>query len=126
VAGAGEKPSPIRVSCVADLESAYVSGNSLPTWDAGAAPFVELARRCYWDRNLGDFWSHVLVAEGSCDIGLDPIVNLWDLAPLEVIVEEAGGRFTNLAGRPGADGGSAISSNGLLHDAALAILTKAP
>ncbi|MGH9057849.1 MAG: inositol monophosphatase family protein, partial [Acidimicrobiales bacterium] len=58
----------------------------------------------------------------ACDIGLDPIVSLWDLAALQVIVEEAGGRFTDLAGNPRADGGSAVSSNGLLHEEALAVL----
>jgi histidinol-phosphatase len=64
----------------------------------------------------------MLVAEGACEIALDPVVSLWDLAAIQVIVEEAGGRFTDLAGSPRADGGSAISSNGVLHDVALAIL----
>ena len=65
----------------------------------------------------------MLVAEGVCDIGLDPIVSLWDLAALQVIVEEAGGRFTDFTGVARPDGGSAISSNGLLHDLALHVLT---
>ena len=120
----GQDPAPIRVSKVDSLEHAYASGNALSAWDTseGRERFVELASRCFWDRGLGDFWSHVLVAEGACDIGLDPIVSLWDLAALQVIVEEAGGRFTDLAGVARADGGTALSTNGLLHDAALALL----
>jgi histidinol-phosphatase len=120
----GEPGGPLHVSRVANLADAYASGNALPSWRHHSGPdrFVGLASRCFWDRNLGDFWSHVLVAEGACDIGLDPIVSVWDVAALQVIVEEAGGRFTDLAGAATIEGGSAISTNGLLHDAALAVL----
>ncbi|MGH9094700.1 MAG: inositol monophosphatase family protein, partial [Acidimicrobiales bacterium] len=102
-----------------------LSGATLRHWDAhgGVGRVLALALRCGRDRSFGDFWSHVMVAEGACDIGLDPIASLWDLAALQVIVEEAGGRFTDLDGVARADGGSAISTNGFLHDAALAILT---
>jgi histidinol-phosphatase len=117
-------PTPIQVSAVSDLDNALLSGGSLRTWlerdDPG--PAVALALRCWSDRSFGDFWSHVLVAEGACDIGLDPVASLWDLAPLQVIVEEAGGRFTSVDGQAGADGGSGVSSNGLLHDAVVALL----
>src|SRR5947209_16007805 len=85
-------------------------------------PLLSLASRCWRTRGFGDFWSHVLVAEGACDIGLDPVVSLWDLAALQVIVEEAGGRFTDLGGLAHADGGSAVSTNGSLHDEVLALL----
>ncbi|HWE53946.1 MAG TPA: inositol monophosphatase family protein [Acidimicrobiales bacterium] len=124
---AGSGPSRISVSRVADLADVHVSGASLGSWDDWGGPgvYLELAARCYADRSFGDFWSHVLVAEGVCDIGLDPIVSLWDLAPLQVIVEEAGGRFTDFGGQARADGGSAISSNGLVHEAARAILIGA-
>jgi histidinol-phosphatase len=123
-ANTGGPAAPIWVSSVADFQHAHVSGNALSSWSHqhGPDPFVALAEKCYWDRNLGDFWSHVLVAEGACDLGLDPIVSLWDLAPLQVIVEEAGGRFTDLTGAATVHGASALSSNGLLHDEALAIL----
>jgi len=67
----------------------------------------------------------VLLAEGAVDIACEPEVSLWDLAALDVIVREAGGRFTDLSGVPGPSGGSALASNGTLHDAALARL-KAP
>jgi histidinol-phosphatase len=119
----GGEPVQLHVSQVKDLADAHVSGSALSSW-GNPQPYVDLATSCFADRNFGDFWSHVLVAEGACDIGLDPIVSLWDLAALQPIVEEAGGRFTDFAGRARPDGGSAISSNGVLHDQALAILTK--
>ena len=76
-------------------------------------------------RALGDFWAHMLVAEGSAEIAIDAIgVSVWDLAAPLVIVEEAGGRFTDLEGRPRADGRAAIASNGLLHEDALALAAE--
>ena len=124
---AGGDATPIRVSRVADLSDAQVSNGSLSGWEehGGPAGAVALALRCWRDRAFGDFWSHMLVAEGACEIALDPVVSLWDLAALQVIVEEAGGRFTDVGGVARADGGSAVSSNGLLHDEALAILRGA-
>jgi len=121
-AGAGR----IEVSRVSSLADAQVSGASLSGWEehGGPAGAVELALRCWRDRAFGDFWSHMLVAEGACEIALDPVVSLWDLAAVQVIVEEAGGRFTDLDGVARADGGSAVSSNGLLHDEALGILRR--
>jgi histidinol-phosphatase len=114
----------IQVSRVSSLSDAQVSGASLSGWEerGGPAGAVALALRCWRDRAFGDFWSHMLVAEGACEIALDPVVSLWDLAAVQVIVEEAGGRFTDLTGVARADGGSAVSSNGLLHGEALAIL----
>jgi histidinol-phosphatase len=118
-------PTPIRVSGVRDLADAQLSGSTLRDWEphGGVGRVVALALRCGRDRSFGDFWSHVLVAEGACDIGLDPIASLWDLAALQVIVEEAGGRFTDLSGVDRADGGSAVSTNGLLHAVVLGLLT---
>ena len=123
--GAFADGSPIRVSAVGTLGDAMLSYASLSGWEErglGEA-FTGLARRCWRTRALGDFWSHVLVAEGSVDLAVEPEVSLWDLAPLKLIVEEAGGRFTDLAGTPTDDGGSAVSSNGVLHDEVLAALT---
>ena len=125
-APASRTGSPIRVSAVSRLEDAQLSNASLAGWEdhGGPSRVVDLALRCWRDRAFGDFWSHMLVAEGACEIALDPIVSLWDLAAIQVIVEEAGGRFTDLSGIVRADGGSAISSNGLLHDEALVILNS--
>jgi histidinol-phosphatase len=121
----GRPGAPISVSGVSDLAQAHLSGNALSYWRSrgGPGPYIDLALRCYADRCFGDFWSHVLVAEGLVDIGVDPEASLWDLAALEVIVEEAGGRFSDLEGRPGVRGGSALSTNGLLHPAALEVLS---
>jgi histidinol-phosphatase len=122
--GALADGSPIRVSGVASLDDAMLSYASLSGWESrGLGPaFAALARRCWRTRALGDFWSHVLVAEGAVDLAVEPEVSLWDLAPLKIIVEEAGGRFTDLAGTPTDGGGNAVSTNGLLHDEVLAML----
>ena len=122
-AGAHRNGAPIRVSAVARLADAHLSYNDLRTfahhgYGEGAAALAATAGRV---RGFGDFWSHVLVAEGAVDIAAEPVVNAWDLAPLQVIVEEAGGRFTDLAGRPGFAGGNVLTSNGLLHDEALGL-----
>jgi histidinol-phosphatase len=83
-------------------------------------PLPSLATRAWHARGYGDFWSHMLVAEGAIDGAIDAIgVSVWDLAAVQVIVEEAGGTFTDFAGEHRVDGGSAISSNGHLHQALL-------
>ena len=64
----------------------------------------------------------MLVAEGAVDVSAEPEVSLWDLAALMVIVEEAGGTFTDLSGRRTPDGGSAVSTNGILHAEVLSLL----
>lgn len=74
---------------------------------------------------MGDFWSYMLVAEGAAEIALDPVVSLWDMAAQQVIVEEAGGRQTDLSGARDPGGGSGVATNGLLHEAALATLSPA-
>jgi histidinol-phosphatase len=123
-AGAFAGGRPIRVSRVAELADAVLAYSSLGSWEEHGLGerFTALARRCWRTRGFGDFWSHMLVAEGAADIACEPEVALWDLAPLQVIVEEAGGRFTDLGGTARADGGSAVTSNGLLHDRVLATL----
>ncbi len=118
-------PRRITVSGVADLADAYLSTTDLGSFLAAgtAEGYLELVRRCWTSRAFGDFWQHVLVAEGVLDLAVDPEVNPWDVAAVQVLVEEAGGRFTDLAGRPRHDRGSGLSSNGLLHDAVLGVLT---
>jgi histidinol-phosphatase len=122
--GAHYPEQPIRVSEISDLADAHLSSCGPEGWQDHGGPqrLLDLSSRCWRDRAFGDFWSHVLVAEGACDIGIDPIVSLWDLAALQVIVEEAGGRFTDFRGVARADGGSAVSTNGRLHEKALAVL----
>ena len=115
---------PCRVSQVAVVDDAHLSYSSLNGWDARGLldGFLDLAGRVWRTRAFGDFWSHMLVAEGAVDISCEPEVSLWDLAALQVVVEEAGGRFTDLSGVDRPDGGSVVCSNGLLHDAALTAL----
>lgn len=122
----GREPRRLRVSGVRDLADASLSFSSLHGWEAapgGLAGLLELSRRVWRTRAYGDFFSYALVAEGAVDAAAEPEVSLWDLAALSVLVEEAGGRFTDLAGRRGPAGGSAVVSNGLLHDDLLALLS---
>jgi len=122
--GAFADGHPIRVSQVKDLADAQLSYDSVMSFEAYGLGdrFLDLARRCWRTRGLGDFWSHVLVAEGAVDVAAEPEVSLWDVAAVQIIVEEAGGRFTDLGGAARPDGGSAVSTNGLLHDEVLAAL----
>jgi histidinol-phosphatase len=75
-------------------------------------------------RGIGDFWSHMLVAEGALECGLDAVVEPYDIAPLKIIVEEAGGIFTSLMGNNTIRDGSAISSNGILHEQLQSLFVK--
>nr|WP_214368577.1 inositol monophosphatase family protein [Pseudonocardia sp. H11422] len=118
--GAGE-PQRIAVSGVADLGDVYVSTTNLNTFRENDTldRWLELTGRCWETRAFGDFWQHCLVAEGVLDLAVDPAGSAWDLAAIQVLVEEAGGRFTDLAGAATFAGGGGMSSNGLVHDAAL-------
>jgi histidinol-phosphatase len=120
------KASPCRVSRVSSLSDASLSYSSIASWeDAGRLPeFLGLARKVWRSRAYGDFWSHVLVAEGAVDVSAEPEVNLWDLAALQIVVTEAGGGFTDLTGLPRPDGGSAVCTNGLLHAEVLNLLAS--
>jgi histidinol-phosphatase len=123
--GAFANGAPIRVSRVTRLADVHLGHASVSSWAARGLRdrFLELERRCWRGRGFGDFWMHVLVAEGAVDVAVEPEVSLWDVAAVQLIVEEAGGRFTSLEGVPRPDGGSAVSSNGLLHDEVLGILS---
>ena len=116
-----------RVSQVRRLADAFLCYSSLLGWEEhGALPaFLDLHRSVWRTRAYGDFWSHVLVAEGVADISCEPELSLWDLAALQPIVEEAGGRFTDLSGASRVDGGNVLCSNGLLHDEVLGRLGRA-
>ena len=111
----------IRASAIDTLEEAHLTYDSVTDFDlhGGAVRFLSLMRRCTRSRGFGDFWAHMLVAEGAVEIAIEPSVAIWDMAPVQIIVEEAGGRFTDMAGNARIDGGSAVSTNGLVHDAGL-------
>lgn len=122
------EPWQITVSGVDSLADAYLSTTDLGSWNKyhSRNSYLNLVDACWETRAFGDFWQHCLVAEGALDLAAEPVVSPWDVAALQVIVQEAGGRFTDLTGRPRHDGGSSLSSNGLLHDAALATLGPHP
>ncbi|HEY8407652.1 MAG TPA: inositol monophosphatase family protein [Gaiellaceae bacterium] len=110
----------IGVSKIARLEEATVSFSRSGLRDPRT---IELALAAWHAQPFSDFWAHLLVAEGGVDAAAEHVMNTWDNAVLQVIVEEAGGRFTDLAGKSRIDGGSGVSTNGLLHDEVLARLT---
>lgn len=116
--------SRLRVSQVSRLEDASFSYSSLSGWeDRGLlGGFLDLTRSVWRTRAYGDFWSYVLVAEGAVDVAAEPELALHDMAALVPIVTEAGGTFTSVTGQPGPFGGSALATNGLLHDQVRAFL----
>jgi histidinol-phosphatase len=124
--GLSDGPRRIRVSAVRALADAQLCISGFDGWEAagGLDSMLSLARSCWRTRGFGDFWIYMLVAEGVAEIGCEAAVSLWDLAAPQVIVEEAGGTFTDLAGVPTAAGGDALATNGLLHLEALALVRR--
>src|SRR4051812_19738604 len=108
----------MSVSRVGDLADASLSYSSLSGWhDVGREKaFLGLTRNVWRTRAYGDFWNYMLVADGAVDVAAEPQVALHDLAAPSIVVTEAGGRFTDLAGGEGPAGGSAVATNGHLHD----------
>ena len=106
----------IKVSKVSTISDASISYSDFVGWGSRLEPFQKMLNSAWRTRAIGDFWSHMLVAEGSIDVAIEPSLALWDMAALEIIVREAGGIFTDISGRNGPFGSSAISTNGLLHN----------
>jgi histidinol-phosphatase len=117
-------PRQLRVSQVAELSSASFSCSDHVGWTERGLDngFRVLTKSAWRYRAYGDFWSHMLVAEGAVDVAAEPDLAAWDMAALVPIVEEAGGRITAVDGRPALEGGSAVTTNGLLHATVLATL----
>jgi histidinol-phosphatase len=122
---AAEQARPLRVSAIAQLADAQVCYGDVDWYERTGCldGLLELIRGCWRARGFGDFWQYMLVAEGLAEVASDPSVKLWDLAAPMLVVQEAGGRFSDFTGLATADGGSGLASNDLLHDAALSILT---
>jgi histidinol-phosphatase len=118
------KATRCRVSGVSELADASFSYSSVGGWEERGRldGFLDLSRKVWRTRAYGDFWSHVMVAEGTVDVSAEPEVSLWDIAALQILVEEAGGVFTDLTGTPTPTGGSVLCTNGLLHDQVLELL----
>ena len=116
--GAFANGSPIHVSSIDRIEEAVLS---FPL----DRPLPEIASRGWHVRGFGDFWAHMLVAEGAVDAAVDAVgIGAWDLAAVQVIVEEAGGRLSDFAGEARFDSGTGLSSNGLLHAELLAAIAQ--
>jgi histidinol-phosphatase len=116
----------LRVSGVTGLGDAQLCFGGLEEWEEVGRPesLLELGRACWRSRGFGDFWGYMIVAEGGAEIMLDPVASVWDLAAPLAIVEEAGGVFTDLSGARTPEGGDALATNGLVHEAALQIVGR--
>jgi histidinol-phosphatase len=118
----------IGVSGVSDLKDASVSYSDWddPAWDLDGRRerFDAMLRNTWRSRAFGDFWSHMMVAEGSVDVAVEPQLSTWDMAALIPIVEEAGGTVTALDGQSPLVGGNALTTNGLLHPQLLEALSS--
>jgi len=117
--------TPIRVSGVRRISDASFCYSSLHGWEETNRldPVLDLIRQSWRSRAYGDFYGYMLVAEGAVDIMVEPELSLWDVAALIPIVTEAGGSFTDLTGRPGPAGGSAVATNGKIHEEVLTRLS---
>lgn len=111
------KASRCQVSSVARLEDASLSFSDLEEWEKKDRldGFLGLTREVWRTRAYGDFWSHVMVAEGVVDISAEPELSPWDMAALTILIEEAGGTCTGLDGGSPMDSGSLVCTNGPLH-----------
>jgi histidinol-phosphatase len=117
--GATVNNKKISVSKVSSLNDASISYSDFVGWGDRLEPFQKMLAGAWRTRGIGDFWSHMLVAEGAVDVAIEPSLALWDMAALDIIVREAGGTFTNTAGHNGPFGGSGVSTNGALHNAVI-------
>jgi histidinol-phosphatase len=114
----------IHVSKVQDLSHAVMFYSSL-SWFIKAGrqdAFLELVKRVQRQRGFGDFYGFLLVAQGSGELMMEHGVHIWDVAAIQPIVEEAGGRFTDWNGQPTIHKPDVLASNGVLHDEVLGIL----
>ena len=124
----GGEPQRIGVSAVKAVDDAFVSYNAIQGWDEAGwlEPLLALTRRSWRSRALGDFWAYALVAEGQLDVAGEHDLKAYDIAALIPVVQEAGGRFTSLEGGEGPWLGTALATNGLVHDEVLEILGSHP
>jgi histidinol-phosphatase len=124
--GAYSRARRLQVSRTAELARAHVFHGDIGGRAEGRTPatLANLLRSAERTRGFGDFYQHVLVAEGAGDVALDFKMQPWDIAAVKIVVDEAGGRSTSLAGEDTIYGGSLVSSNGLLHAAVTAILAS--
>ncbi|MGL4339766.1 MAG: inositol monophosphatase family protein [Rhodoglobus sp.] len=115
---AGEDPRRIQVSAVSALADASLSYNSITGWDEAGRldDMIALTRFVWRSRAIGDMWSYMLLAEGAIDIVGEFDLKPYDIAALIPIIQEAGGTITSVHGTTALGSGSALASNGILHD----------
>ena len=116
------RPQRIRVSAVSELADASFSFSDSRNWAKRGANLAALDGSTWRTRAYGDFWSHMLVAEGSVDVAAEPELAPWDIAALVPIVTEAGGMLTAYDGTSALAGGCALTSNGILHNDVISVL----
>lgn len=119
----------LEVSAVANLGDAFIAHSGVEEWIGGGRndALLRVAARARGTRGLSDAWAHLLIAQGSVDALLEhePCF-AWDWTATGLIVEEAGGRLTTLAGGPPTPGHDLLVTNGALHDEVLGVLAEAP
>jgi histidinol-phosphatase len=123
------RPEPARVSSVARLCEGLLLTSEVESFAKSRSPraldmYLRLQNKARLARTWGDGYGYMMIATGRADVMIDPVMNLWDAAPLKPIIEEAGGSFTDWQGRPTIHSGEAIASNGLLADEVLAIVRQ--
>lgn len=119
-------PIRARVSTRSPLSQGLFVTSQVDTFDRRGAreAFLELQRRSYVTRTWGDCYGYLLVATGRAEVMVDPILNVWDAAAVQPIIEEAGGTFTDWSGTPTIYAGDAIATNGLVRDEVLAVTSR--
>lgn len=110
-----------RVSSTARIADAYITTSGFEHWDAGVLSAVHGSGAAM--RTWGDGYGYALVATGRVDVMVDPAAALWDVAPMPLLLAEAGGRFTDWTGASRVDAGTGVASNATLHDEVLQLLT---
>lgn len=117
-----EETKRIHVSGISKIEDASISYSDFQGWGEMLEPFQALLASAWRTRGYGDFWSHMLVAEGALEVAIEPELAIWDMAALDLIVTEAGGVFSNTSGKLGPHGGNGVSTNAALHNHVIAAL----
>jgi histidinol phosphatase-like enzyme (inositol monophosphatase family) len=125
-------PVAARVSARGSLAESLVCSSDFTSFDrwsggkaAGSAARSRIEEACGLVRTWGDGYGYLLVATGRADLMIDPLLNPWDAAAVDVVVTEAGGRFSDWHGRDSIESGDGIATNGLVHDAALGVIRGA-
>jgi len=112
---ADDAPKKISVSKINSISDSSIAYSDFMGWNEKLSSFRKLLDSAWRTRGYGDFWSHMLVAEGAVDVAIEPSLALWDMAALDVIVREAGGEFSGTNGISGPFQKSGLSTNGTLH-----------